>query len=991
MPMNDGVLSYGVTTNVGIQIQAEYTSNTSSLVGQSIDTIVVYLKKVGSPTGTIQIGTFNTDLSVKQLFGTQDAASLSSSLIQYSFSLPTNQTYVIQSGDRIGIKFAGGDSSNYVDIGIDQNNSFDGLNSYLTYYTTSWQTSSGKDLTMTLKSTASFSGPTVSASPPAGTYNSPQSVTLTASVPSTIFYTTDGSTPTTTSPNHTSPVSLNVNNNSTIKYFAKDTQGNVGPIGSSQYIIVFTAISMNDGVLSYGATTNSANQIQAEYASSTSSLVGKSINTIVVNLKKNGSPTGSIQVGVFNSDLSIKQFFGMKDASSLTSSQKPYSFSLSTNQTYLIKSGDRIGIKFAGGDSSNYVDTGIDQNNSFDGANSYLTYYTTSWHTSTGKDLTMTLKSIQRNASSPVITIKGSNPLTMGSGSIYLDPGATAFDPKDGNITNSIVTVNSVNSAKIGNYTVTYSVSDSSGNTAQALRTVKIINSSPIISMADLAVGNSFHVSSDQPIVAEYVSSTSSLVGKSIDTIIVSLRMQGNPTGTVQAGVFNTDLSVKQLFGSMDVSNIMGPYTQYTFSMPPYQSYKIQSGDRIGIKFTGGNPTNALSISVDVNNGFNGGNSFLISYSDHWSMSTDKDLNLILEQAVIPTDLPIVNPPVNILSVTTNSSRNIPNIGSPATYDENDSSISAVTNSSRVFPIGNTNVLWHATNSKGNIGAAYQKITVISASPPTNQFNRMAMINFDDGFTSVYVFGKPILDKYNIKTTQYIICGRVGANDYMNWNMIHTLQAENHDIQAHTMNHLNSNMLSQNQLDYEYGQDIPCLSNNGTTGVHVVAMPFNAGYNNATVINTISKYFDFSRGFSSGNEITFFLHCNGPTSVQTNCKTFDSSGKLNKYTRYDIPPWSSDTSIIANNYNDTASFSSFIHEINKATTNTSSNSTEIPIVYYHRVVQNNTLIPNVSNRGITTLLLDAEMKYLVDNNFKIRTTNDLVYDNTTNWFSFKTP
>jgi len=1094
--MNDTVLSYGATTNSGAQLQTEFASSTSSLVGKSIDTVVVNLKKIGSPSGTIQIGIFNTDRSVKQLFGTKDASSLTSSLVPYSFSL-SNQTYQIQSGDRIGIKFTGGDASNYVDIGIDQTNSFDGTNSYLAYYTTSWSTSTGKDVTMTLKSSVSSiggsvppssptalvatatsssqislswtaptnnggspiigykierespvgagfsvlvantsstavtyvdnslnanttynyrvsainsvgtsaasntalattqSGPTVSASPPAGTYTSSQNVTLTASVPSTIFYTTNGTTPTTSSTNGPSPIAgIIVSTNSTLKFFAKDGSGNIGPVSSAQYVIKIptTTIAMNDTVLSYGATTNSGAQLQTEFASSTSSLVGKSIDTVVVNLKKIGSPSGTIQIGIFNTDRSVKQLFGTKDASSLTSSLVPYSFSLS-NQTYQIQSGDRIGIKFTGGDASNYVDIGIDQTNSFDGTNSYLAYYTTSWSTSTGKDVTMTLKSTQggTGTSLPVITLKGSNPLTMGSGSIYLDPGATAFDADDGNLTSSIVTVNSVNSANVGSYSVTYDVSDSSGNKAQVTRTVKVINSAPIISMADLSTVNSNHIASDQPIVAEYVSSSSSLVGKSIDTIIASLRVQGSPTGTIQVGVFNTDLSVKQLFGTKDVSNIIGPYSQYTFSLPPFQSYKIQSGDRIGVKFTGGDVSNAPSISIDASNGFDGTNSFLTSYSGHWSTSTSSDASLVLEQAVIPTDLPIVQPPANILSVTTNSSRNIPDIGTSTAYDKSDSSIVATNNSPGAFPIGNTPVIWHATNSKGNIGAAYQTISVISASPPANQFNTVAMINFDDGFASAFVFGKPILDKYNIKTTQYVVCGRVGGNDYMTWNMVHSMQAGGHDIQAHTMSHLNSNKMTQKQLDYEYGQDIPCLTNNGTTGVHVVAIPFNAGYNNKTVINTISKYFDFARGFDSSNEITFFLHCNGPSSTQTNCTTFDSTGNLNKFNRYDMSNWSSDTSIMANNYADAASFSSFIHEINKATTNTATSSTEIPVVYYHRIVQNNTAITNVANRGTTTMLFDAEMKYLIDNNFKIRTTKDLAYDTVTNLFSFKTP
>src|SRR5213594_4320703 len=65
--------------------------------------------------------------------------------------------------------------------------------------------------------------PTVSASLPGGTYNAVQSVTLTASTtPSTIYYTTDSSVPSTSSPNGPSPVTIIVNTTSTLKYFARD-------------------------------------------------------------------------------------------------------------------------------------------------------------------------------------------------------------------------------------------------------------------------------------------------------------------------------------------------------------------------------------------------------------------------------------------------------------------------------------------------------------------------------------------------------------------------------------------------------------------------------------------------------------------------------------------------------------------------------------------------------------------------------------------------
>ena len=83
----------------------------------------------------------------------------------------------------------------------------------------------------------------------------------------------------------------------------------------------------------------------------------------------------------------------------------------------------------------------------------------------------------------PVITLSGSSPVTVEVGSVYTDAGATAFDVYDGVLTGSIVTVNPVNMAVVGVYTVTYNVKDSSNNAAvEVTRTVNVVDTTvPVI------------------------------------------------------------------------------------------------------------------------------------------------------------------------------------------------------------------------------------------------------------------------------------------------------------------------------------------------------------------------------------------------------------------------------------------------------------------------------------------------------------------------------
>jgi hypothetical protein len=77
----------------------------------------------------------------------------------------------------------------------------------------------------------------------------------------------------------------------------------------------------------------------------------------------------------------------------------------------------------------------------------------------------------------PVITLNGVNPMSVTKNSTFTDPGATAFDTGD-NASTSVTASGTVNTAALGTYTITYSSTDSSGNTAILTRTVNVVLSS---------------------------------------------------------------------------------------------------------------------------------------------------------------------------------------------------------------------------------------------------------------------------------------------------------------------------------------------------------------------------------------------------------------------------------------------------------------------------------------------------------------------------------
>ena len=79
----------------------------------------------------------------------------------------------------------------------------------------------------------------------------------------------------------------------------------------------------------------------------------------------------------------------------------------------------------------------------------------------------------------PIITLKGSDSVTIYLGNLYKEEGFTASDNCDGDITNKVISTGNVDINKTGTYTLTYEVVDSSGNKSTVYRNV-IVKNKPI-------------------------------------------------------------------------------------------------------------------------------------------------------------------------------------------------------------------------------------------------------------------------------------------------------------------------------------------------------------------------------------------------------------------------------------------------------------------------------------------------------------------------------
>jgi hypothetical protein len=90
----------------------------------------------------------------------------------------------------------------------------------------------------TVAAPADTTPPVTTVSPAGGTYTSAQNVTLTANEPATIYYTTNGATPTIASPVYSGAIPIPAT--ITLKFFARDTAGNSGTPQTATYTIADT-------------------------------------------------------------------------------------------------------------------------------------------------------------------------------------------------------------------------------------------------------------------------------------------------------------------------------------------------------------------------------------------------------------------------------------------------------------------------------------------------------------------------------------------------------------------------------------------------------------------------------------------------------------------------------------------------------------------------------------------------------------------------------
>lgn len=100
------------------------------------------------------------------------------------------------------------------------------------------------------------------------------------------------------------------------------------------------------------------------------------------------------------------------------------------------------------------------------------------------------------------------------------------------------------------------------------------------------------------------------------------------------------------------------------------------------------------------------------------------------------------------------------------------------------------------------------------------------VITFDDGYDDNLTNAQPIMEKYGMKGTMFIIGGFVGEPDYLTWEQIQELKSRGAEIGSHTMTHGALNEMSASEREYEVGMSKKLLEDHLGVPVDFLAYPY---------------------------------------------------------------------------------------------------------------------------------------------------------------------
>ena len=378
----------------------------------------------------------------------------------------------------------------------------------------------------------------------------------------------------------------------------------------------------------------------------------------------------------------------------------------------------------------------------------------------------------------PVISLIGSNALTVEFGESYVEQGATASDNVDGDLSSAIVITGSVDTSTKGNYSLYYNVADAAGNNAtQVTRIITVQDSSAPVIIPHNAIVVAANDANGTPATNQHISAflAASSAYDVADGVISEISNDAPlvfPLGVTTVTSQATDIigNVGSAQSTVIVADITPPAlsTNSTGSLTVVVGGEFVDLGASGLDNVDGDISTNVQVTgvVDTNTSGN----YVLNYNVSDSAG-NVAATVFQGVSVQSADAPVVIAPDEIVVEATSSNGLASSeavivnwLANASANDTVDGGLSVVNDIPSILPLGTTKVTFSANDSQGNTGTAQGFIRVVDTTAPNATLNgdNTITLNIGDAYSDA---GITAIDEVDGDiSNQVVINGAVNIN-----------------------------------------------------------------------------------------------------------------------------------------------------------------------------------------------------------------------------------
>jgi len=331
----------------------------------------------------------------------------------------------------------------------------------------------------------------------------------------------------------------------------------------------------------------------------------------------------------------------------------------------------------------------------------------------------------------PVISLVGNTAITLSLYDTFIEPGYSAIDNVDGDLTGSVVVTGAVNTKSVAIYTLTYDVLDAVGNIATTqTRQVSVQDvSAPVVIPANnivVAAFDAFGTSNKDSSISNFLNSANAT--DDVDGVIA---VNHDAPDIFPLGITSVTFSATDSAGNIGSAQAMvtiADQTQPVINLIGNNSMTLSVNEQFeepgfsALDNVDGNVTSNVVVVGAVETKVVGIYTLTYSVQDN---AGNKSLIRNRQVTVQDAKSPIIDAPNNIevaaidaQGISINNQEIDAFLKAASATDDVDSELVITHNAPSVFALGTTVVVFTAKDSAGNVGSAQALVSIVDETSP---------------------------------------------------------------------------------------------------------------------------------------------------------------------------------------------------------------------------------------------------------------------------------